>query len=253
MNLALSNFAWDIIDTDNIIKSLNENNIKSVELILTKFKNWDEITESNLLEYRDTFLNSGIKPYAIQSLFYNVNCNLDTPELFVNHLKKIINYSEILDIKILVFGSPNLRKKVNDYEKKLVDVFSEIDSYLNNKNINLLIEPNTASYGGEYFFNLNEIIGFIDKNKLINIKTMIDTHNIILENGDPIIEFETNFNYIYHIHISEPKLKTLSNFEFHNNFSKLLKNKKYDKVITYEVLKTNDVLDSLKKFSEIYF
>jgi sugar phosphate isomerase/epimerase len=116
-----------------------------------------------------------------------------------------------------------LRKKVNDYEKKLVDVFSEIDSYLNNKNINLLIEPNTASYGGEYFFNLNEIIGFIDKNKLINIKTMIDTHNIILENGDPIIEFETNFNYIYHIHISEPKLKT------------------------------NDVLDSLKKFSEIYF
>jgi hypothetical protein len=65
-----------------------------------------------------------------------VNCNLDTPELFVNHLKKIINYSEILDIKILVFGSPNLRKKVNDYEKKLLDVFSEIDSYLNNKNIN---------------------------------------------------------------------------------------------------------------------
>ena len=193
------------------------------------------------------------RPYSIQSLFYNIKTeNLCDVDITIPHIKKLIDYSKILGIKILVLGSPNLRKKFVGWEDKVSKFFKDIDKLLDGNDIKVLIEPNAKVYGGEYFFTLSEIVEFIKKNDLINIRTMVDTHNSILENGNPNIEFINYFDYIKHIHVSEPKLKIISDNDFHNDFAKTLKKNNYKGVVTYEVLKCDEILENLKTFAKIY-
>jgi sugar phosphate isomerase/epimerase len=253
MNLALSNFAWDNQDSEIIFKTLKDNGINSIESVLTKIKDWSELETKDIVDYKKYLNNNGIVPYSIQSLFYNVKCNyIDDVEIIKTHFDKLIYYSKLLGIKVLVFGSPGLRKKTVRWEDSLIEIFNHVDKVLNGTGIKVLIEPNTSSYGGEFFHTVSEIVQFIDSNELKNVRTMIDTHNSILENTDPNVELVEYFNYIEHIHVSEPKLVVIKEDEFHLNFSKTIKDSGYNKTITYEVMKSEELIPSIETFSKIY-
>ena len=182
-----------------------------------------------------------------------MKCNdLTDTDIITKHFDRLINYSRLLGVKILVFGSPNLRKKTNGWEESIVKVFKHVDEYLIGTGIKVLIEPNTSNYGGEFFHTVSEIVEFIKSNDLQNIRTMIDTHNSKLEGKDPNVEFVEYFNYIEHIHVSEPKLVVIKDDEFHNNFSNTIKNSNYNKTITYEVMKFDELIPSIQIFSKLY-
>lgn len=252
MNLAISNFAWDYDESEDFFSFLNENNINLVELVLTKYKNWNDLNDNEILKYKEYINKFNIKIYSLQSIFFNVDCSIDEKNKIITHLKKLIDYSEILNVKKIVFGSPNLRKKSVNFEENLFDIFFEIDKYLNGKSISLIIEPNSKIYKGEFFFTVEEIVNYINLNKFNNIKTMIDTHNSVLENKNPIDELNKYFNFIDHIHISEPELKLLHDFDLHEKFSNELKKLKYNKTLTYEVKKSDNIKNSILIFNKIY-
>jgi sugar phosphate isomerase/epimerase len=253
MNLALSNFAWDNQDSETIFKSLKENGINNIESVLTKIKDWSELETKDIVSYKKYLDDNGIIPYSIQSLFYGVKCvDITDVNIIKSHFDKLIYYSKLLGVKVLVFGSPGLRKKTNGWEDSLIEIFTYVDNILIGTDIKVLIEPNTSSYGGEFFHTVSDIVNFIESNNLKNVRTMIDTHNSLLENLDPNVELVNYFNYIEHIHISEPKLVVIKEDEFHINFSKTIKNSEYNKTITYEVMKSIDLIPSIKTFSKIY-
>jgi sugar phosphate isomerase/epimerase len=253
MNLALSNFAWDNQYSETIFKSLKENGINNIESVLTKIKDWSELETKDIVSYKKYLDDNGIIPYSIQSLFYGVKCtDITDVNIIKSHFDKLIYYSKLLGVKVLVFGSPGLRKKTNGWENSLIEIFTYVDKILVDSDIKVLIEPNTSSYGGEFFHTVSDIVNFIDSNNLKNVRTMIDTHNSILENIDPNVELVEYFNYIEHIHVSEPKLVVIKEDEFHINFSKTIKNSEYNKTITYEVMKSIDLIPSIETFSKIY-
>jgi sugar phosphate isomerase/epimerase len=253
MNLALSNFAWDNQDSETIFKSLKDNGINNIESVLTKIKDWSELNTKDIVDYKKYLDDNKIIPYSIQSLFYGVKCDdITNVNVIKLHFEKLIYYSKILGVKVLVFGSPGLRKKTKGWEDSLVEIFNHVDNILVGTDIKVLIEPNTSSYGGEFFHTVSDIVNFIESNNLKNVRTMIDTHNSLLENLDPNVELVNYFNYIEHIHISEPKLVVIKEDEFHINFSKTIKNSEYNKTITYEVMKSIDLIPSIKTFSKIY-
>lgn len=253
MKLSLSNFAWDNYDTELVFTELKKIGINSIEGVLTKLNDWDNLTTDEILNYKNLLDSYGISIMSLQSLFYNVKCDSILDEInFINHFKKLIEFSKLLSINVLVFGSPSLRKKREGWEKSISKTFKQLDSLLEGTGVQISIEPNAKVYGGEYFFNLLEIIDFITSNNLKNIKTMIDTHNIILEGQDPINQFKTYHDKINHIHISENKLSPIKDLIFHSKFSSVLKEIKYDGIITYEVMKCENIMDSVKKFYEIY-
>lgn len=253
MNLSLSNFAWDTCDTELVFTELKKIGINSIEGVLTKVNDWDNLTNDEITNYKNLLDSYGISIMSLQSLFYNVKCdNILDETNFINHFKKLIEFSKILSINVLVFGSPSLRKKKEGWEESISKIFKKLDSLLDGTGVQISIEPNAKVYGGEYFFNLSEIIDFITSNNLRNIKTMIDTHNIILEGEDPITLFKYYQDKINHIHISENKLVPIKDLIFHNKFSLVLKEFKYNGIITYEVMKCKNIMDSVKKFYEIY-
>lgn len=250
MKLSLSNLAWDNQDNDKMLSILKNNNV-NVEGVLTKIGDWDELTNDVLSEYKKKLDFYNIKMESIQSIFYNIKCEGITDEKIVySHIKRLIEICKILDINIMVFGSPTMRNGMIDDSLSLI--FKKIDDLLSDTKITLVIEPNSKIYGGNYFHNLDEIVDFIEKNKLTNVKTMIDTHNLKLEGYNPIIELEKYYNYISHIHISEINLSPITNPESHIIFSTELKKIGYNKIITYEVLKCDNIEYELDTFIKIY-
>lgn len=251
MKLSLSNLAWDISDNDQVLSILNTNNINNVEGVLTKIDNWGKLSNDVLIEYKKKLESYNIKMESIQSIFYDIKCDgIEDTSIVYKHIDRLIEICKILGVKVMVFGSPTMRNgMVND---SLSKIFKRIDESLNNTGITITIEPNSKVYGGNYFHNITEIVNFIENNKFVNIKTMIDTHNLKLEGYDPIIELRKYYDYINHIHISEIKLVPIINSETHINFANELKNLGYDKIITYEVLKCDNIESEIKKFVEIY-
>jgi sugar phosphate isomerase/epimerase len=251
MKLSLSNLAWDIPDNDQILSILNTNNVSNIEGVLSKIDEWEKLTNDVLLEYKKKLDSYNIKIESIQSIFYNIKCDgIRDTEIVYKHINRLIEICKILNVKVMVFGSPTMRTGIID--ESLSKIFKKIDELLNGTEITVVIEPNSKIYGGNYFYSINEIVEFIENNKFINIKTMIDTHNLELEGHDPIIELGKYYNYINHIHISEVKLTPIINTEKHIKFSIELKKIGYDKIITYEVLKCDNLESEIKKFIEIY-
>jgi sugar phosphate isomerase/epimerase len=253
MNLALSNFAWDTQESEETFDTLKKIGVTSIEGVLSKLNSWEELSNNDIIEYKSLLDSQGISISSLQSLFYGVKCDSILDEdIFINHFSKLIEYSKLLSVKVLVFGSPSLRKKSTGWDKLLPSIFKKLDTLLDGTGIQISIEPNSKIYGGEYFFTVPEIIDFITLNGLKNIKTMIDTHNIILEDSDPIKEFENNYEYINHIHISEKNLSPIINSNFHLKFSNRIKELGYNKTITYEVMKCKNIMDSVENFYKIY-
>ena len=202
MKLAVSHLAWDIEESEEIFEFLIFNGINNIEGVLTKINNWSNLSENSIYSYENLLNSKSINISSLQSLFYKTNINdLNDEESFINHVKKLIKYGQILSIKTLVFGSPSLRKTPTTTKNKIKYIFKEIDLLLQNTGIELSIEPNSKIYKGDFFHTIPEIIEFIEENELKNIKTMIDTHNLILEKQDPINDLQNYFKYInHHLH-----------------------------------------------------
>jgi sugar phosphate isomerase/epimerase len=81
---------------------------------------------------------------------------------------------------------------------------------------------------------------------------MIDTHNLLLEGDDPILEIENHYQLINHIHISEEKLNPIKDRLFHITFSNKIKSMGYDKTVTYELNKCDNLQDTLEVFTSLY-
>jgi sugar phosphate isomerase/epimerase len=251
MNLAVSNLSWENSENTKIFEILKNNNIKNIEGVLSKISSFDDMDEDKILKFKNLLDFYNIKMQSIQSIFYGVDVNtLNDQEVVLKHFNLLVKMSKKLNFKVMVFGSPNLRKKI---DKVYLDMlFKKIDNLLDNQNLILCIEPNTKKYNGEYFFSVDEIVDFIESNNFKNIKTMIDTHNIILEGEDPITVLDRNYNHIYHIHVSEENLKPLMDLDFHLKFSDKLKSLDYKGVITYELLPCDDFENEIKLFKKIY-
>lgn len=252
MKLSLSNFAWDLDENESIFNTLSSIGITNIEGVLTKINHWDSLEKFELIKYKELLNRHNIKIESIQSIFYGTNYGDLSDNKTIDHYKKLIEYCKILDVKIMVLGSPLLRKNTNGWYRNLSDILKNVDTILNGTGIQLSIEPNTKTYGGDYFYTIQEIVDFIAHNDFKNIKTMVDTHNVKLEGLDPLNDLRNHIKYINHIHISEPKLNKLSDLEFHSKFSKLIKELNYNGIITYEVVKCDDLIDSVKQFYELY-
>lgn len=251
MIISVSNLAWDNNRILEVLEILKKNKISNVEGVLSKIDNLSDLDESKLNDYKMLFHNNNISITSLQSIFHGLDIkSLNNDKKVIDHLNKIIEFSKILGVRVIVLGSPNLRKK-NDF-KSLKNLFKSIDSILYKNDITLCIEPNSKIYGGDYFYTVGEIIDFLSVFQFKNIKTMIDTHNLILEGDDPIKVLNKNYNFIGHIHISEVNLKPIINETFHRKFFESIQSIEYKGIVTYELLNSQDLEKDIYKFTKIY-
>lgn len=248
MKLAATDTGFDnIIDVaDDLYKSVNY-----LEIVPTKHKSYKDLSVNDLINYKKSINDIGLSPYSLLSLFYTLDIpNVSYVEEIINHLYKLNNYMVALDCNLMVFGSPNMRKKIPGWENFITEILFYLDKVLNMSNKYFIIEPVAPQYGAEFFTTIDEIVSFLDKNSFTNIFTMIDTHNLFLIEQDPIQQYKNYKDYIKHIHIAEVGLGELKNKDFHTRFANTLSN--YEYVLTHEIRDRNNFVSSIKTFKEIY-
>lgn len=224
MKFGISNLSWND-DKESLIKS-KLNKYDYVETVFPRIKHGY---------------------YSTQSIFYGSNIDsfddFDGTQKWLDYVvDKCIEY----EIKIIVLGSPSLRK---GNKNNLLKSLEKIDAKLIKNKIFLCIEPNSSYYGGEYYFSLNEIVK--DVVNFSNIKTMIDTHNLFLEGEDICKTFLKYQDYIKHIHFSEKDLLPISDYSFYEYFVDFLNEKKYNMGITYELKFTENIFEEMEKFIKL--
>jgi sugar phosphate isomerase/epimerase len=246
MNIGITQLAFEnVSDLINNISDLQKIGVENIELVFSKFKNDTEINHLKklLIQYNITSKSS-------QSILFNSNIKDFNDNNIINHISYIIEKSELTNSDVLILGSPSCRNIFNFYN--LRNIFKDIDNRLIASNKILCIEPNCKNYGGKYFYNVEEIINFIDRCKFKNIKTMIDTDNLINENVDIVECYKRYYKYIYHIHVSENKLQPFLKSNFHYNLSDCLAKHNYNRIITYESLPHKNIIETSKNFIEVY-
>lgn len=238
MNLSISLLAFK--DLSTFIKNiplLNALNISNVEGVYSKLEEYSSVIKDNKLNLKST-----------QSLLYNSGIEDFLSPEFVPYLKKTIQIYKKYGINTLVLGSPKQRKSYN--VNKLIQIFKDLDLICQQEDITLCLEPNCKEYGGNYFFNLDEIVEFIKLGEFSNIKTMIDTHNLLNENISPSISLKKHSKYVSHIHISEPQLKPIQDSKEHILLSKTIKEVNYQGIINYELLPSENL--NIQTFTNLY-
>jgi len=244
MILGISQLAFNKLeDIKENLDILINNDIQNIEIIYSKI-------EKNPLEYTSFFIEQKIQTNSTQSILFGSDVKDFLDESFVNHIKNIIEKNTFFGVKISILGSPKQRVKFKEYE--LISQFRSIDLILELNNQILCIEPNCKSYGGSYFFTVNEIAEFISKGQFKNIKTMLDTHNIINEGQSPSKIYKQFQNIISHVHISENNLLDFIESDEHKELANALKLSNYKGIVTYEVLPSHNLKNSLKKFKDTY-
>lgn len=225
-------------------------------------------TDIDLLQLQNTMLSEGVsnlevviskiskstdyrlKVKSAQSLLHNTAVIDFLDQNFVNTIDNISQTGTQYGIEVLVLGSPKQRKIFDRY--RLLANFEQIDGMIRSRGQILCLEPNAKVYGGQYFYTIPEIVDFIREGNYTNIKTMVDTHNLELENENIVRIFEEYFGYIDHVHISEVGLGEFRPTPAHRDLSKLIKLLKYDKIITYEALNLKDPIKSIQTFANLY-
>jgi sugar phosphate isomerase/epimerase len=248
MKLGISDL---VIEKNNdIIWLLKENNINYIEIVLPKHMDWKENNLNELYDYVNKLKKHNIQIISTQAIFFNSGVKEFTGNDFINHINKVSEVCKNIGVKYIVLGAPAMRTE-NSFTK-LKDTFEYIDNILKINKQTLLLEPNSKVYNGKYFHTLNEIINFIKKYNFTNIKSMIDTHNLILENENIIETYLQNKEYIKHIHVSEVNLEEFKPSEEHINLSNILFKEKYDGLIIYEAKPSTNIENNIKEFNKIY-
>ena len=179
---------------------------------------------------------------AMQSIFYGTNIDsFNDINSCIGRLVDLINCCKKQSIETIVVGSPTFRV---GRKSQLITILKEVDPLA--KGISICVEPNARSYGGEYYWTIDEIVK--DLSRFTNVKTMLDIGNAIMEHRNIFQDFDEYSEYIDHIHFSAPDNQPIVDYGIYKEFISFITDR-YDKKVTYEFLSSENVESNIKLFS----
>lgn len=252
MNLSISNISWGSENDDEVYSYLKEMNFKGLEIAPSKIFNenpYDKLIEANEWSSRlKEIYNLDIS--SIQSIWYGRNekifGTIEEKKILINYTKKAILFAKTIGCSNLVFGCPKNRdvENINANRFKALDFFKEIAEFACDNNVIIALEPNPTIYNTRFINTTEQAFEFIYKVNSEGLLVNIDIGTIIYNNEDFDI-IENNFEYINHIHLSEPYLEVIKQNPIHIKLNSLLLNNAYNKYLSIEMSKQD--LNTVKK------
>ena len=218
-NLSASNLAWNIEEDDKALALLVELGFDGVEIAPTKlWGDWDNITDKKVFDYAKKLSEIGLKTSSLQSILFGFNTSLIAPknyEILKEHFKRLAQISNILGSKILIVGSPSLRKlggtSAYDAEQGALELWQKIGDIIAPYEVQVGFEANPSDYGCEFLVSQQQVANFVKKLAHGHIKEHVDTGAMIL-NKDTKIE-PCFSGELAHLHISAPFLEPFESWQ----------------------------------------
>jgi|LSQX01.1.fsa_nt_gb sugar phosphate isomerase/epimerase len=257
MELSISNIAWSGEEDFNVYKLMEKYGFTGLEIAPTRFfphNPYDYCKEAGKLvaSIKNQY---DLKVSSMQSILYGRNERIFESEQdrnsVIDYLFKAIDFAVAMGCGNLVFGSPKNRciKDNNDY-KKAVDFFEVVGNYAFHKGTVVSIEPNPQIYGTNFINTTAEAVKLVKDVDCKGFKLNLDIGTII-HNEEEIEAVFNFFDFINHIHISEPGLPAIIKRESHRELARILAELNYNKYISIE-MKRNEAtgLEAIEKAME---
>lgn len=212
----MSNIAWNTNQDELALNLLAEQGISSIEIAPTKI--WPSVAEaimSDAKAYKRSMLERGFNLVAMQSLLFN------NPEakLFGSasqrlHLERclheVIELANLLEIPVLVFGSPKNRRKEHRSDEQAheqaVDFFGKIANFAQSRGATIGLEANASVYDCDFIRTSVEAADLVQAVNSPAFGLHLDIGNMLLER-EPLKEVLERFlPSAVHLHFSRENL-----------------------------------------------
>lgn len=248
MKLSISNIAWDKSQDEAVLSMLKKKGFSGLEIAPTRLipqYPYDniELGKQYALKLQK---NYGLGISSMQSIWFGKKENLFHSQEDINELmeytKKAIVFAKEIKCPNLVFGCPQNRNIQNEEDfrsiNNIFDFFLEIGKFAQTNNTCFSIEPNPTIYNTNFINTTKEAFDIVKRINSPGLQVNVDVGTLIV-NDEGLDELD--FDYINHIHISEPNLKKIRKRELHKELFKRAKEYNYEKYISIEMGKINDL------------
>lgn len=213
--LSASNLAWDINWDDLVLGLMAELGYGAVEIVPTKlWGNWQNISLSDVKSYAHKLNGYGLQVSAFQSVLFDIPYSLldhKNKSVLVAHFTKLCHIAEQIDCRVLIVGSPGLRRlqmlNYKEATENAMAIFSDIGEVLNEFEIVIGLEANPPEYGCDFLTTQAEVAEFVRALGHSQIKEHLDLGALIINQDLNIADHL--MRDLAHIHVSAPKLAPL--------------------------------------------
>jgi len=169
----------------------------------------------------------------------------------VQRIKKHIEFASLFKAVVvigLVKGGAN--DNYFQSEQRITECLKECNEYSKEKNVNIALEP-INRFQEDFFHSIPECKNYLDKIQLSNIKMMIDSFHMNMEDRDMWENIRQAKNYIIHVHYSDSNRLApgMGHFDF-MKMTQVLKEIGYKGYLSAEILPFPDAFTAAKQTSE---
>lgn len=261
IKLAASNIGWNSCDNEKILSFLQKNGFLGLEIAPT------QIVEKNPYECVNKakqILSAWEKEYGLsvismQSIWYGhtekIFSSIEERNSLLEYTKKALLYANSIGCKNVVFGCPRNRVITSKDDIKIAeDFFGKLGDYAMENHTIVALEANPIIYNTNFLNTTEEVTEFVKKLNNNGIRVNLDLGTIIY-NEESMDIIKNALPYTNHIHISEPNLEPIMKRKLHEELAALLINSNYDKYVSIEMKKNNDlhyILDAIEYVSNVF-
>lgn len=253
MKLSISNIAWEAKDDKIVYEYMKQCNFSGVEIAPTKWVQenpYGQIEKAAAIAEKLKEIYGFIVP-SMQSIWFGRQENIFSSEEERNALlcytKKAIDYASAIGCKNLVFGCPRNRNVLDAFslnreeiDEIAVAFFRELGDYAYEKDTVIGMEANPPIYNTNFVNTTEEALELVEKVDSKGFLLNLDVGTMI-HNGESVNILADKVSLINHVHISEPGLKLVEQRALHKELAELLHTINYNKFISIEVGKQEDV------------
>lgn len=261
MKLSISNIAWNANDDEFMYSIIKDSAFSAVEVAPTRIfpvnpydnlesaRKWSENLEKKY----------NLKISSMQSIWFGRNEKIfgsaNERKALIDYTFRAIDFAKSVKCENLVFGCPKNRYLPDGVSENLsIDFFKTIGAYAASNGISINMEANPPIYNTNYINTTQSAFELVKEvnSKGFNINLDLGT---MIENREPIQILENNYKYIKHIHISEPKLKTVEKRCIHRELAEFLASIDYTGYVSIEMGIQSDisVIRSVMEYVEDVF
>ena len=169
----------------------------------------------------------------------------------ISRMKGHIDFAQILNCSLVVGGIlGNVKVKYGtgtDIEKRIIDSLNQCLQYAKEKNVVILFEPINL-YMTYFICTLDEGADFIRSFGYDNMEMIPDTHHMNIEEKSMTESLAKHIDLIHYIHFSDSNRQApgFGNIDY-QSIVNTLKQKKFDGVISFEILPLPDDMAAAKQ------
>lgn len=261
MRLSISNIAWPYSENEVYLKIVKDLGCSAIEIAPSRI--WPEPVKSTLSE-RISFANSvkkqGLGISALHALLYNrpdlgIFKGKEVESKTIEYLKELCQLAKDIGAKILVFGSPNCRKKgdipMDEAFEKAAGFFSKVAHPAADLGVCVCIEP-LGKKEADFINTSNDGLKLVDMVNSAGFRLHLDAKAISEEKNDFLGIFEKTLPYLRHFHINDAGLDEINSTKTvdHAAISKALRAVKYDNYVSIEMRMLEDYRNVIQRSIE---